>query len=96
MHRICTGAKETISVKVNGKKTPLSKRLMLLTLREAHELFKKDNPEIKVGLSKFCELRPKWCILPTSAGIHNVCVCQAHQNVKLMSAATKVTNDYKK
>ena len=42
---------------------------------------------MKIGLSKFAELRPKECVLAGASGTHNVCVCTIHQNVKLMLSA---------
>lgn len=33
-------------------------RLMLMSLREAYNKFKEENPSHKIGLSKFCALRP--------------------------------------
>lgn len=49
----------------------------------------------EVGFTKFCELRPKWCVTVGAAGMHSVCICMIHQNVKLMVAATSMKNDYK-
>ena len=46
--------------------------------------FKEQNPEIKIGFSKFAELRPEYCILAGASGTQPVCVCVYHQNVKLM------------
>jgi hypothetical protein len=37
-----------------------------------------------VGFSKFCELRPRWCITVGATGMHSVSVCEYHQNVKLL------------
>ena len=34
--------------------------------------------------SKFCQLRSKLCIPVTAAGANPVCVCQQHQNAKLV------------
>ena len=31
---------------------------MLMSLKEAHNKFVEENPNNKIGLSKFCELRP--------------------------------------
>lgn len=77
------GMYDTVTVRVNGKKEKRMKKLLLLSLKEAHILFKEKYPEVKVGSSKFCELRPKEIILPGGSGTHNVCVCVFHQNVKL-------------
>ena len=41
---------------------------------------------MKIGISKFCDLRPKYCITVGSKGTHSVCVCKTHQNVKLIVA----------
>ena len=53
-----------------------------MSLKEAQILFKETHLNIKTGLSKFCELRPKEVVLPNGNGTHNVCVCESHQNVK--------------
>ena len=43
-------------------------------LRRLSPLLAEKYPEVKVGSSKFCELRPKEIILPGGSGTHNVCV----------------------
>ena len=45
--------------------------------------------------SKFCELRPKWCIRADSHGTHSVCVCSIHQNAILLVDALDITHTYK-
>ncbi|GBL97431.1 hypothetical protein AVEN_170533-1 [Araneus ventricosus] len=47
-------------------------------------------PDKRIGFSKFCELRPKYCALLRSSGMHSVCVCTIHQNAKLMMAQCKI------
>ena len=44
-------------------------------------------PELKVGFSKFCEMKPRWCVTVGARGAHSVCVYSIHQNVKLMVTA---------
>ena len=39
------------------------KKLVMCNLREAFALFKQRYPLLKIGFSKFCELRPKYCVL---------------------------------
>ena len=39
---------------------------------------------MKIGFSKFAELRPRYCVLAGASGTHSVCICTIHQNVKLM------------
>lgn len=90
--RLCPGKKECVSL---GHKVYKQKRLILYSLNELFVSFKQKYPDHKIGRSAFCSLRPKWCVLPGSAGTHNVCVCKYHQNVKLMLAGAKMNTDYK-
>ena len=74
----------------NGKKEHLQKRHLLFSLREAHALFLKENPEVKIGLSKFSSLRPL-SVLLSSEIPRNVCLClcQYHENIKLICDSLK-------
>lgn len=56
--------------------------------------FKNTHPNVKIGLSKFCSLRPKCCELAGSSGTHSVCVCIYHQNIKLMLEGANMNVDY--
>lgn len=68
-------------------------RLLLLNINELYVQFKLKYPNIKIGFSKCCELRPKWIV---TVGMHSVCVCQYHQNVKLLvHAIPNLTLNYK-
>ena len=49
-------------------------------LQELYTAFKK-NPNVNIGFSKFCALRPKWCVLAGSKLTHSVYFCSTHQNV---------------
>lgn len=88
--RIMPGMNDYISVQVKEgeKKTKMQKRLLLLNI---DELFFKYKEFCLAKLcmkacskSKFFEMRPKHVIGVGSTGTHNVCVCEKHQNVKLM------------
>ena len=93
--RMCPGKKEFVSVNVDGKRKHFQKRLLLLNLKELHLEFIKRFGR-KIGLSKFCELRPKWCIpVGGASGLHAVCVCEYHQNVKLLVSQIPGVSDYK-
>lgn len=59
---------------------------MLMSLKEAYNLFINEYKEIKVGFSKFCSLRPLQVKLFDQIP-HNVCVCQYHENVRLILVA---------
>lgn len=84
------GLKDFVSVKIDGKRTHVQKFLLLCTLRELYVLFKERYLERKIGFTKFCELRPKQCVLAGSSGTHSVCVCMIHQNAKLMMDQCKI------
>lgn len=92
--RICPGKKDCVSVRIAGEKVQKQKRLLLSNIKEMFIAYRdKNGPEI--GFSKFCELRPKWCVTVGAAGTHSVCVCTIHQNVKLMLEASPIKEDYK-
>lgn len=70
-------------------KMVLQSRYMLMSLAEAHKMFCDEYKDLyKIGLSKFCDLRPPnvklFNMIP-----HNVCVCEYHENVRLLLAALK-------
>ena len=81
------GKKDYVSLKENNTRVHIQKLLFLMNLSELYQEFKKDYPDNKIGISKFCELRPKNCTTVESHGSHSVCVCKIHQNVKLMVAS---------
>ena len=82
--RQMAGKNDFVSVSVNGEKTKVQKRRILTTVYEAYVKFQEENPNIKIGFSKFAESRPKHVVLPGASGTHNVCVCVHHQNPILM------------
>ena len=75
------GSKDYVSIARNVHK---QKRLLLCNLKELYCAYTEKYPLHKVGLSKFCKLRPKWCVTVSSSGSHSVCVLEIHQNTKLM------------
>ena len=87
------GMKDKVRCKLNVSKITAQKRLILCTLKEPYQAFKKDFSDCKVGFLKFCSFRPKHVVLPGSSGTHNVCVCTIHQNVKLMIEGAKFSAD---
>ena len=87
--RLMPGKSDCVSVK--GVKH--QKRLILSNMRELYQKFKEQNPDKKIGFSKFCSLRPKWCVYAGSSGTHNVCTCKQHKNAKLMCDV--IDKDYK-
>ena len=78
---LCLGQKiMSVLVKNNIRK----KRLLLVNLKELYSSFLKEHADIKKTFSKFCQSRPKWCVLLGASGTHCVCVCTYHQNKKLI------------
>ena len=73
------------SISEDGQKTKTTQqtRYMLMSLQEAYNKFKEEHPIIKVGLSKFCELRPPYIKLFDHLP-HQVCLCSYHENVRLL------------
>ena len=81
------GKKDCVSI---ARKIHRQKRLMLCNLKELFTAFKLKHPEAKIGFSKFCSFRPKWCVLAGASGTHSVCVCTIHLNIKLLLAPLNV------
>ena len=76
-----------MSIKDAGGRRHIQKRLVLCNLKEH---FKDKHLSVKIGFSKFAELRPRYCVLAGASGTHSVCVCTIHQNVKLMILGAKL------
>ena len=88
--RLLPGSKDFVSI---GYEVHQQKHLLLCNLKELFVEFKNHYQNIKISFSKFCSLRPKWCVLLGSSGSHTVCVCAIHQNAKLLATACQL--DYK-
>eukprot|EP00731_Ephydatia_muelleri_P014605 Em0008g325a len=73
-NRVMPGKKDFLSVRNDtGEKEHRQKRLVLCNLTEAYRRFKALHPDIKVGFSKFAELRPKEeCVLAGATGTHSI------------------------
>jgi hypothetical protein len=80
--------KDSVKVTQDGTKTKVSAKYLLYSIKECHGMFCSENPESKIGLSKFKELRPKH-VLSFKKIPHNVCVCQIHENLRLALQALK-------
>ena len=81
------GGTDHVTVRqLDGSKVQVQKKLVIFTLKEAHQLYCSDYPpEMHCSFGKFASLRPQECILADSnSGCHTVCVCSYHENVKLM------------
>lgn len=81
--RQCPGKKEFVTVKTENGKQQIQKKVMVMTIMEAFQLFKKERSDIKIGKSKFAGLRPSH-VVPISEKDHNVCCCIYHENFELL------------
>lgn len=91
------GIKDVKTVKSNtGTKMRIQKRIMIMSIREAFELFKKAHSEISIGKTVFYNERPAH-ILPVNETPHNVCVCTTHSNyINLLLAISTHATDFPK
>ena len=81
--RMSPGKRDVVTVRgPNGEKEKVQKRHLYLSIKEAFSLFQEENPDVKIGSSKFAELRPQNVLL-SSQTPSNVCTCIYHQNVFL-------------
>lgn len=84
--RVCPGKRDYVRYNENMEKITIQRRLVLMNLNEAYQLFKEEFPNEKIGFSKFASIRPPECTLALETyGTHTTCVCLYHQNVKLIT-----------
>ena len=81
--RQAPGIRDYVIVRFHGKKAKLQKRHMLWSLKETYSLFTQEHPNVKISFSKFCSLRPPNVLLSKMMP-RNVCLCQQHDNFKLL------------
>ena len=63
---------------------------MVMHIKEAHAFFLEENTDVRIGLSKFSELRPPHVLLNSQIPM-NVCVCVYHENfIQAVDALHKV------
>ena len=72
----------------NGTKEKEQKKILLMTVMEAFQIFKQEYPEIKVGKSNFASLRPSH-VLPASETDYTVCCCRYYENFDMLTAGLK-------
>ncbi|CAF4135314.1 unnamed protein product [Adineta steineri] len=69
----------------NGQRITLQKRILLFSIREAHQLFLAENKHANISLSttSFGELRPIHVLVQSHMSERN-CLCSKHENVNLL------------
>jgi hypothetical protein len=92
--QMCTGKKEYISVKTaDSKRIHKQKRLLFVNLRQSYLEFKGHYLSLKTVFSKFCSKQPSCCVTVETRGMHSLCACEMHQNLKLLAAALPEQKD---
>ena len=84
---------DRITIRQDGEKLKVSRRLLNYKISEAYFLFKQEFPNVKVGLSKFAELRPQQVKLVGSKNSHDSCYCVGCRNPELLILTTIVGED---
>ena len=87
--------KDFVSVSKGMHKEKIYNLKSLCNLQELHTAFKEKHSNMNIGFSKFCALRPKWCVLAGSEMTRFVCAGSAHQNVVLLVDAVDWELTYK-
>ena len=73
----------------SGKKYKLRKYYLEMTVDEAFALFKKENPNEKIGRSKFYELKPKNVLLMKDSPADQ-CKCAVHETYRMLLVPFKI------
>ena len=80
------GKADVVTVTTDAGKEKRQKKLLVMTIDEMLEIFKNEHPDVKIGRTKFSELRPKEVLL-SSETPRNVCGCIYHANIILLMEA---------
>lgn len=78
------GKCDNITLKVNGEKQIVQKRLLMQPLKFLHDMYREEHPLNDIGFTKFTLLRPRECVFPTSARTFSQCLCLIHTNPCLL------------
>lgn len=77
------GLKDIKIIRDSHGKNKIQKRYLYFTLGETYQQFKEKYPNVCIGRSKFCELRPERICLRQETPF-NLCLCVYHENIKLL------------
>ena len=84
--RQAPGKKDCVTLWKEGGKIKLQKRHLYYTIKETHSLFLHDHPDVKIGKSKFAELKPP-NVFHQSKTPKDACLCKYHENIALLCDA---------
>ena len=80
--------REVVTIKGDDKKERVSKHVMIMTMKDAFELFKRKHKDVKIGFTSFCKLKPKQ-VRKVSETNKRSCLCQICCNAALKEEAMK-------
>ena len=80
--RMAPGKRDVVTIKDQEGKKKLQKRHLYMSIKETYMVFKDENPNVKIGLTKFSTLHPPNVLL-SSQTPSKVCICVYHQNMLL-------------
>ncbi|XP_047128746.1 uncharacterized protein LOC124809140 [Hydra vulgaris] len=83
------GMKDTMVSWKSGKKETLHKFYLTVFLREGFFMFKEENPDLKIGFTKFTQLRPENVVLLKDTP-KDQCRCKIHENFTLKLKALQI------
>lgn len=86
--RQAPGRKDSVVIKEDGVKKTYQKSHLTLSVLEAYRVFQEENPEIKIGKSKFAALRPGK-VFTKAETPRNICLCKYHENTQMILECTK-------
>ena len=89
---VCPGLKDEVTVWNNSKKDKLRKSYMTMFLREAYSLFQEAHPDVKIGYSTFCKLRPQNVLLLHETPADQ-CKCLTCENFFLQLGSLQIKYD---
>ncbi|CAB4004221.1 Hypothetical predicted protein [Paramuricea clavata] len=84
--RMAPGKRDVVTIKDQDGKKKLQNRHLYMSIKETYRVFKDENRNVKIGLTKFSTLHPPNVLL-SSQTPSNVCTCVYHQNMFLALGA---------
>lgn len=75
--RITPGMKQTVT----KNKLKMQKRILMSSLKDLHDKFLSENPDLKMSNATFCRLRPFWVVQPSESD-RDTCACKQHENTQ--------------
>ena len=86
--RAMAGMRDFVKVKTKNGVEELQKHVLLMSVDEAHQLFLSENPDIKIGITKFHEIKPVNVVFLGSKGTTEFCLCiYCHNCLRIINSS---------